>query len=59
MGGRLIFRIRGRIKHFLQGVLAWLQVTPGFLEAPTQPPTPAFFRGEHSLEGLGKDREWS
>lgn len=40
LGGRLIFRIRDRIKHFIQGVLAWLQVTTCFLEAPTQPLNP-------------------
>lgn len=34
VGGRLIFRIRDEIKHFKHGVLAWLQVTSCFLEAP-------------------------
>lgn len=36
VGGRLIFRIGDEIKHFKQGILAWLQVTSCFLEAPIQ-----------------------
>lgn len=38
--GRLSFKIWDRIEHFHQGVLAGLQVTSSFLEAPTQSPSP-------------------
>lgn len=68
MGGGVIFRIRDAIKQVRQGVLAWLQATSGFLEAPTPtpPPPPAPAKSstpgckrQCSLEGLEKGKEWS
>lgn len=52
MGGGVIFRIRDAIKQVRQGVLAWLQATSGFLEAPTPTPPPPQLQQSLALPGV-------